>query len=155
MLGNHLTKLIRDVDGVLPAAVTEGGEHTYWLYPLAVTRGSVDAFAKAMRAEGVWGWAHYIRKPIFVCAATLTEKQTFGASRFPFDSPYTKRKIDYDETMCPGAQAGLDRVITIPIHEHYSRRDMEDTAAAIRKVAYWRDHGGLSPKAGPKKKAAH
>jgi len=153
MLGDYLSRLIRDVDGVLPAAVTEGGEHTYWLYPLQITRGSVDAFAKAMQAEGVWGWAHYIRRPIFLCAATLTEKATFGRSKFPFDSPYTTRKIEYDASMCPGAQAGLDRVITIPLHEDYSRKDIEDIAAAIRKVAYWRDRGGLAPRRRSRRKA--
>ncbi len=135
-LGALLSKLIARAPGVLPAAVTPGSEHTYWLYPLRIVGGPVKRFCKALEAEGVWTWANYIGVPIFLCADTLTRKNTYGTSQCPFTCPAASREYEYVDGMCPGAEQGLDHVATLGLHEHYTERDIRDVARAICKVAH-------------------
>jgi dTDP-4-amino-4,6-dideoxygalactose transaminase len=134
-LGDLLTAKIAGLDGVQGAPVTPGGEHTYWLYPLRVTRWSAQAFAEALTAEGVPAGAGYIGKPIFLCAEALVHKRTFGASQFPFSALPAERQVDYSESTCPRAQDALDHMVTLSLNENYSEADIADMAAAIAKVA--------------------
>jgi len=135
VLGDRLTALLRDVDGVHPAPVTEGGMHTYWLYPLRVTKTTAEDFAKALTAEGVPAGAGYIGKPIYLCTEALTAKKTYGTSHCPFDCPHTDRQIEYTEGMCPVTEEALKRMVTFSFNENYTEEDIADIAEAIRKVA--------------------
>jgi dTDP-4-amino-4,6-dideoxygalactose transaminase len=133
-LGTMLSKLIAGVPGVLPAAVTPGGEHSYWVYPLRIVGGPVRPSCRALKAEGVWSWPNYIGVPIYMCADTLTRKNTYGDSHCPFTCHWTTRQYEYRDGMCPGAEDGLNHVATIPLHEQYSEADVRDVARAIHKV---------------------
>jgi dTDP-4-amino-4,6-dideoxygalactose transaminase len=134
-LGTMLTRLITGAPGVLPAAVTPGGEHSYWVYPLRIVGGPVKRFCKALKAEGVWSWPNYISVPIFLCADALMQENTYGDSHCPFTCHWTTGRYEYRDGMCPGAEDGLNHVATIPVHEQYSDADMRDAARAIWKVA--------------------
>ena len=59
-LGEHLTSLLRRIDGVEPAPVTEGARHSYWQYPLYVNGVSAEAFATEMIRQKIWvlGWLY-------------------------------------------------------------------------------------------------
>ncbi|MBN1341487.1 MAG: DegT/DnrJ/EryC1/StrS family aminotransferase, partial [Phycisphaerae bacterium] len=135
-LGRLLSRLIAKAPGVLAPAVTAGSEHTYWLYPLRIVGGPVKAFCKALEAEGVWAWPNYIEKPIFLCASTLTKKNTYGVSHCPFACPAAEREYEYVDGMCPGAEEGLNHVAPIALHEHYTEEDVRDVGRAICKVAW-------------------
>ncbi|MEE2710242.1 MAG: DegT/DnrJ/EryC1/StrS family aminotransferase [Gemmatimonadota bacterium] len=139
-LGNRLTDGLRNIDGIIPAPVTDGGTHSYWLYPLRITGTSADIFASALTAEGVSASAGYIGKPIFLCAAPLAEKRTYGDSHFPFDGSVTDREIEYTEDMCPITQEFLDHLVVLSFNENFIDEDMDEIAGAIRKVA-----AGLTP----------
>ena len=134
-LGDRLTQLLRDVDGVHPAPVTEDGMHSYWMYPLRVTKTTAEDFAKALTAEGVPAGAGYIGKPIYLCTEALTAKKTYGTSHCPFDCPHTDRQIEYTEGMCPITEEALTRMVTFSFNENYTEEDIADIAEAIRKVA--------------------
>ena len=84
-LGELLTGLLEEVEGIEPAATTPGSEHGFWAYP--VRTGELDgvAFGRALQAEGVPNMPGYIGKPIYMCTEALTAKKTYGDSRFPFD----------------------------------------------------------------------
>jgi len=133
--GNRLTELLADIEGIEPAAITPGSEHSYWAYPLRT--GSMDGveFGEALREEGVGNMPGYIGKPIYLCTEALTAKKTYGSSGFPFDSPYTDRKIEYTEGMCPRTDEGLQRMLTLGINERFTEDDLQDVAGAVRKVA--------------------
>jgi dTDP-4-amino-4,6-dideoxygalactose transaminase len=136
--GDRLVALIADVPHVRPQKRLEGCEHGYWQFGLAVQPGapfSADAFAKAMRAEGIPTGAHYIGKPIFLCHEALRLQRLFGESRFPFDHPNARPGITYDERTCPVTQTVLDRMVTLQMSEFYAEEDIHDIATAIRKVA--------------------
>lgn len=134
-LGNRLTSLIRDIPGLRPAPVTEGGTHNYWLYPLRVDNWKPRTFADALTAEGIPAGGGYIGKPIYLCAEALCHFETFGQSGFPFTSSYVRERPTYDESLCPRAQEALDHMVTLGIHENYTDRDIDDIGAAIQKVA--------------------
>ncbi|MBT5873261.1 MAG: DegT/DnrJ/EryC1/StrS family aminotransferase [Candidatus Latescibacteria bacterium] len=134
-LGDRLSATISGCPGVIPAPVTPGGTHSYWLYPLRVVGPTADKFAKALSAEGIAASAGYIGKPIFRCAAPLAEKLTYGDSSFPFDSPYTDRNITYSEDLCPVTQEILDQLVVISFNENYTDGDIDDIGGAIQKVA--------------------
>jgi dTDP-4-amino-4,6-dideoxygalactose transaminase len=134
-LGDLLTQQIAGLAGVEGAPVTPGGEHTYWLYPLRVTRWTPQRFAEALTAEGVPAGAGYIGKPIFLCAEALAQKRTFGDSQFPFSALPPDRQVDYSEAACPRAQDALDHMVTLSLNENYTEADIADMANAIEKVA--------------------
>lgn len=134
-LGNYLSELIQDIDGLRPAPVTTDGEHTYWAYPLRIDAWDTDSFGKALSQEGVPANAGYIGEPIFLCMEALANKKTFGNSTYPFDGSHGGRQIEYTRGMCPRTEEALRHLITIGFNENFSRQDIEDMAGAIRKVA--------------------
>jgi dTDP-4-amino-4,6-dideoxygalactose transaminase len=134
-LGTLLSELLAEVGGVQPAAVTPGSEHGYWAYPLRTGRLDALGFGEALRAEGVGNMPGYIGRPIYLCAEALAAKRTYGRSRFPFDSPYTDRRIEYAEGLCPLTDEGLRHLCTLGFNENYSEQDIRDVAGAVAKVA--------------------
>ena len=134
-LGDYLTELIRDIKGIKPAPVTPGGKHTYWFYPMRIDGWDTVEFAKALTAEGVGASAGYIGEPIYLCMEALAAKKTFGKSGHPFDGCHGGRQIEYTKGMCPRTEDELRHMITLGLNENYSRKDIEDMAGAIRKVA--------------------
>jgi len=141
-LGDLLTGQLAGVEGILPGPVTPGGEHSYWLYPYKVTGFDARAFVAALQAEGIpthWG---YTVTPIYLCADALAARRTFGKSGYPFVAPFSERTPDYHEGLCPVAERDLQQLGTLRIFENWTERDIDDIAAAFRKVA-----GGLNRRA--------
>lgn len=134
-LGDYLTELISDIEGISPPPITKGSEHSYWLYPLRVDGWPVTKFAEALTKEGVRAGAAYIGEPIFLCMEALAAKKTFGNSTHPFDGCHGGREIEYTKVMCPRAEDALQHMVTISFNENYTNKDIEDVAGAIRKVA--------------------
>jgi perosamine synthetase len=134
-LGGLLTGLLSGIPSIAPAPVTRGGAHSYWLYPLRVIRGDAEAFAKALIGMGLpCGWGYTV-KPIYLCTEALTQKRTFGTSGYPFRSQFYDREIEYKPGLCPVAERELLETITVSLHEGWTRKDVRDAAAMIRKAA--------------------
>ncbi len=142
-LGGKLSGQIENIDGLEAAAVTPGSEHSYWTFPLRTPGFDALEFGEALNEEGVSCSPGYIGKPIYVCAEALAVGKTFGDSTFPFGSPYTDRKLEYGEGMCPITDEALESLVTFSFNENYGDDDIEDIAGAIRKVA-----GGLRSRHG-------
>jgi dTDP-4-amino-4,6-dideoxygalactose transaminase len=100
-----------------------------------VTEETSDAFAEALKAEGIPAGARYIVDPIYLCMGALAEKKTFGASGYPLDGSHGGRRIDYVKGLCPRAEQALDQMVGMTIHENFTEEDILDIATAIRKVA--------------------
>lgn len=131
-LGNMLTELIKDISGITPCPVTPGGEHSYWLYPFKITGCDAQYFVKALQAEGIpcsWG---YTVKPIYLCTDALAKKKTFGSSKYPF---VLSSDVEYKEGLCPIAENELQKICTFRLYENWDKNDIEDIAAAIKKVS--------------------
>ncbi|MCE7983681.1 MAG: DegT/DnrJ/EryC1/StrS family aminotransferase [Caldilinea sp. CFX5] len=134
-LGNYLSALIGEIDGVQPPPITAGSEHSYWAYPLRIDAWPAAQFAEALTKEGVSAGAGYIGEPIFLCMEALAAKKTFGDSTYPFDGSHGGRQIDYTRGMCPLTEEALAHMVTLGFNENFTKRDIEDMAGAIRKVA--------------------
>ena len=65
----------------------------------------------------------------------LASKNTFGTSSHPFDGCHGGREIEYTRGMCPRTEDVLRHMVTTGLNENYSRKDIEDMAVAVRKVA--------------------
>ena len=81
--------------------------------------------------------AGYIGKPIFLCSEVLYGGRTYGDSNFPFNSPYTDRKYEelYAPGVCPNCEDILEHLVVLSLHEQMRDEEIEDMAAAVRKVA--------------------
>ena len=134
-LGHLLSDSIRGIDGLTPAPVTPGSEHSYWSYGMRVDGWDPTEFAKAVSAEGVGCGAGYIGEPIYLCMEACCNKVTFGQSQHPFDGCHTSREYEYTKGMCPRTEDLLQHIVTTGVHEHMRREDVLDMAGAIRKVA--------------------
>jgi len=143
-LGDRLTASIKDVPGIFPHKVLPGCKGSYWFYlgrmdpkRLKVSR---DDFVKAVAAEGVPVSGGYIGKMVYEYPV-LMEHRAFENCSYPWDGVYG-RKVKYGPGLCPVAEAIEATSWRAPINENMSEKDVDDIAAAIRKVACWHERNG-------------
>ncbi len=129
-LGEHLSRLLSKIDGVEPAPVTPGAEHSYWQYPMRLNGLSAEAVADEMIRRKFWASAGYTGKPIYLCSESLTAKRTYGTSEWPFNcNPGVT--YEYREGLCPVAEETLTHLVCIPIDESRDHDYIERLATAI------------------------
>ncbi|MRR37566.1 DegT/DnrJ/EryC1/StrS family aminotransferase, partial [bacterium] len=135
-----LTKRISDVPGVGTPKLTPNSKHVYWKYPLriddGVIPGGVDAFSARLKDQGIFSAPRYIQKPAFMCQV-LSEKNTFGKSRFPFEGPHRKDDppVVYDPKEYPGTFDALSHVVVLPWNEFYNEEHVNYIAEKIIETA--------------------
>jgi perosamine synthetase len=133
-LGEYMSELLSGVEGVVPAPVTAGAQHSYWLYPISVDRSiDIDLLAKEIVKENVWVSAGYIGKPIYLCSEALSSKKTYGQSQCPFTCKYTDSKHEYKEGLCPYAEEALQHIVCLPFDESWRKEDIRHAADTIAK----------------------
>jgi perosamine synthetase len=124
---------IAGVPGIRIPEALPGARSSYWILHLFVDEGiDPGAVAKALAAEGVPFSARYVT-PLYTWPV-LRDANTYGASRFPFDSPYTDRPFDYAPGLCPVFEKRRERLILLSVDELWSEADAVDVATAIQKV---------------------
>jgi dTDP-4-amino-4,6-dideoxygalactose transaminase len=136
-LGDRLTQLIDGIPGVLSPRIADGGQSSYWFYMFrtdpSVLGISRDAFSASLVAEGIPAGAGYIARPI-QHEPVFLNKAFFASGIWPAEV-IAGRAYDYRDVRTPVAQRVLDTAIRLPLHEGWTDREVDDTAAAIRKVA--------------------
>ena len=134
---DSLTSRIRDVAGVAPPAVTDGGQHTYWKYCLnvdvSVVEGGAVGLGGWLRQRGIACAPRYIQKPAFRCEV-FRDQRTFGNSRWPFTLARPEA-VDYSESLFPGTFAALRDILVLPWNEKYTEEHVDYIATAIREGA--------------------
>jgi dTDP-4-amino-4,6-dideoxygalactose transaminase len=106
---------------------------SYWILHLFAEAGlDVEEIARALQAEGMPFSAKYVT-PLYTWPV-LRDRQTYGDSGFPFNSPYTARPFDYAPGLCPVFEAAREQLLLISVDEQWSDADADDVAAAIAKV---------------------
>lgn len=135
-LGDRLTEAIGRLPGVYPHQVLPGCESSYWFYMgrmdptiLGVSRAR---FVEAVAAEGVPVSGGYIGKMVYEYPV-LADHHAYEETSFPWDGIYG-RKVEYGPGMCPVAEEIEATSWRCPIHECMTHGDVDDIAAAIRKV---------------------
>jgi len=136
-LGDRLHDGLRGIEGLLPPRIVDGGRTSYWFYmlridevELGVTRGW---FLEALQAEGVEAGA-YMGTPVYR-TGVFADQATFGSSGLPFTLPGVAVGDRYAEGSCPQAEEILRTCIVIGLGPGRSEKEMDEIAAAFRKVA--------------------
>jgi len=108
------------------------GEIGLTAYPIVKTRELRDRFVEAMRAENVSASAP--PGSPFLPAVPYIENKSVPHAHWPsFGTPHGKA-MRYGAECCPRTRNLRDRAVYIPIGPKYSESDVQDIAAAIRKV---------------------
>jgi dTDP-4-amino-4,6-dideoxygalactose transaminase len=138
-LGDRLTQNISDLPWISPHKVLDGCESSYWFYlgrmdpvRLGVSR---DRFTEAVAVEGVPVSPGYIGKMVYEYPV-LSEHRAYEDCLFPWDGTYG-RKVEYGAGLCPVAEEIEATSWRCAISEFMSTQDVDDIAAAIRKVAVY------------------
>jgi perosamine synthetase len=133
-LGEYLTNLLSNIDGVKPAPVTDGAQHSYWLYPISVDKAiDINVLAKAMLEEGVWVSAGYIGRPIYLCSEALSAKKTYGQTQCPFTCKYVTKEYEYKDGLCPSAEEALRHLICFPFDESWDKARIKHAVDVLAK----------------------
>ncbi len=129
-------RIFERVAGVPGLSIPEslaGAKSSYWLLHFFLDDGiDPGAVATALAAEGIPFAPRYVT-PLYTWPV-LRDAQTYGRSRFPFDSPYTDRPFDYAPGLCPTFEERRERLILISVDEQWTAGDADDVAAALEKV---------------------
>ena len=129
-----LTELLAELPGVQTPAVTPGGQHVYWKYPLRIDgsrfQNGLDGLWAFLKERGINSALRYIQKPAFQCQV-IRDRVTLGRSGWPWsarsaDAPAPERAEDY-----PGTFDALSRVLVLPWNERYTTEHVEYIAREI------------------------
>lgn len=153
-LGRYMSERLTGLNGVMPAPVTPGAEHTFWLYPIRFTDRDPKDLASALRQAGIPSLPGYTGEPIYLCSESLHSKKTYGNSQWPFTSPYTSGTYEYDEGLCPNAERLLDQLLCIPWDESWTRQKVDEVVDVIRRFLSTSTHPSL-PVRSPTTSAPH
>ena len=137
-IGSRITESIKDLPGILPPKITEGGKSSYWIYLMRIDESeagvSMQEFGDALNAEGVSCRKGYSGKCVYQWDF-LKNRRMYSNFNWPEDFPQYAKTIRYDDGLCPVAEEVLRTCISIPISEHYTDNDVALIIMAIRKVA--------------------
>ncbi len=138
VFGEMITEGIKDLPGVCPPKITEGGKSSYWFYLLRINEKEAgadrDEFAEALKAEGIACGKGYIPSCIYEYGL-LKDKNVYEGKGCPFDCKYYPQEITYQKGLCPHAEEIIETSIKLPVDEFLTDDDARDIIAAFRKVS--------------------
>jgi dTDP-4-amino-4,6-dideoxygalactose transaminase len=136
--GQLLMKLLDEVSGILNSSILPDVKHTFWQFGFLIDRTKisipVEDFGKALEAEGIPCLPAYTRAPMYLYPL-FRNKNTYGKSGFPFNSPYVRKDLKYEEGMCPVAEKVINDIVVLPWSERYKEEDVQDIKKGIQKVS--------------------
>lgn len=133
-LGTRMSELLSAIPGIVPAPVTPGGSHSYWMYPIGLQGIDANRLADDLRKERVNTLPGYTGKPIYLCSESLTAKKTYGTSEWPFTGPWVAKSYEYKTGLCPRAEKQLGDLLVMPWDESWTRADVERVAGVIGRA---------------------
>ncbi|AXA93490.1 DegT/DnrJ/EryC1/StrS aminotransferase family protein [Massilia sp. YMA4] len=149
-LARHLEQALAGIEGIQTARVADGAEHAYYVYPIkydATVTGIPRAlFVRAVNAElptpghpeQVGLSPAYVR-PLYL-AQLYQKKIAIGGKGFPWTVNPDVR-YDYSKGSCPVVEKLHEEqmLLTMLVREPLTEADIDDFAAAIRKVLRHKD----------------
>ena len=136
-LGDALVNMLADIPHLYPPQRAPDTEHSYWSFPVRVDEEALGlelgTFAEALSAEGL-PTGKWLGKTLYQFEA-LRDKIAFGSSQYPWEFTERGRAMEYPDGLCPTAELALQQLHTAPLNERMTYHDIEDIAAAFRKVA--------------------
>jgi perosamine synthetase len=143
-LGNHLTELLAEIEGVNGATIAPGCTHSFYVYPLRLTEELLDdvpraAVVAALAAEGVPASNGYVT-PLYL-QPMYQQRIARGERGCPWTCGHWQGEVSYDRGICPVTERIHDHeLMLVDVTRHpLERADVEDVAAALDKVLGDRD----------------
>ena len=139
-LGARLIQGLKQVPGIIPQAVPEGAEHSFFLFvvrvDLAVIPAPVAEFCKALDAEGIPCEPNKITGGMPIYLYDVFQKQSaFPKSRLPFVSRDLGSRVSYPRGLCPVAEDAFEHTFNLSLTEFYTEADVDDMVKGVAKVA--------------------
>ncbi len=135
-LGTMLNEALKDLPQLTTMKIEPDSRCTYWFYMFRLVEGRLtctrDEFGAALAAEGIENRLGYIPSVVYL-QPMFQNKTAYLDSHFPFDLT----QIDYRPGDCPVSEEILRTAIQVPINEFFTDQDIQETIAAIRKVALY------------------
>lgn len=149
-LARHLEQALAGIEGIQTARIADGAEHAYYVYPIkydaTVTGISRARFVRAVNAElptpghpeQVGLSPAYVR-PLYL-AQLYQKKIAIGGKGFPW-TVNADVTYDYSKGSCPVVEKLHEEqmLLTMLVREPLTEADIDDFAAAIRKVLRHKD----------------
>lgn len=144
--GEHaafLSDALKDVPGIQLPKEPPWGERVYYYYAIRLQPGVLGAdtlnFALALAAEGIYD-LRYLSTTRWMIPQHLqplfTGKIGYGGTKCPFECPWYEGHVEYGPGLCPVAERACEEVFWLSsVHPLLSKEDLDDIAAAVRKVA--------------------
>ncbi|MFD0959713.1 DegT/DnrJ/EryC1/StrS family aminotransferase [Paenibacillus chungangensis] len=134
--GNAINEGLQGLKGLTPMQVAADNTCTYWFYMFRLNEENLNCtreqFCDALHAEGITNRMGYIPDVVYM-QPMFQNKQAYLNSQFPFDLTDTT----YKRGDCPVAEAILQTAVQVPISEFYTKEDIAEVIAAIRKVTLY------------------
>ena len=129
--GQRLAAELESLAGIRSASPAGG---SFWQFPVVIdpkeSGGTNTEWAAALGAEGIPVAAGYLPRPLYD-TPVLTDGRTYGGTGFPYEGV---RK--YGLGLCPEAERLIgETLLVVAWNENYTKNDVDDIAAAFRKVA--------------------
>ena len=133
-LAEAICEGIADLPALAGPRLAPEATASYWFLRLSVDPSKLtvekNRFAEAVRAEGVPVTVSYDHMPNE--HIWFRQRRTYGTSGYPWPPGEAGEKaVQFD---LPNCRAAIDRCFLIAVHENWSRREVDDTVAALRKV---------------------
>jgi perosamine synthetase len=139
-LGARLIAGLRQVPGIIPQAVPEGAEHSFFLFVVRVDPhiipAAVTEFCKALDAEGIPSEPNKVTggMPVYMYDV-FQNLSAFPGSKLPFVSRDLHSRMSYPPGLCPKAEEAFAHTFNVNVTEFYTESDIDDMVRGIAKVA--------------------
>ena len=140
---HYLSEKLAGVPGIVLPAEPTWGDRVYFYYLIRLLPEVLGTdmlnFAVALAEEGVYNIKYLSTtrwmipqhlEPVFV------NKAGYGGTKCPFECPWYEGHVEYYKGLCPVAEKACDEVFWLAsVHPLLAKRDLDDVAAAVTKVA--------------------
>jgi perosamine synthetase len=137
-----VSKIIKDIDGVVVPYEKNGNLNTYFAYSFTINPDKFttdnEGLAKAINAEGVGIIPSYLPKPLYLYDP-LIKGETYNNTKCPFSCRSFPTESKYEDNLCPVAEQACRCGMFYLWSEKINEEQGTDIGKAIKKVlAYYK-----------------
>jgi len=134
---HYLGERIRQIPQLEPPYEAPHVKHAFYKYALRIKPETLkcgrDDFIHALRAEGIPCGAGV--PPANQMEEVFRKHVGYGGTNCPFACPWYGKPPDYGQMKTPVAETIAARTVWLLVHPTVERKDLDDVAAALEKVA--------------------